>query len=228
MRGGNGFIEDWPDARILRDVYVHAIWEGSGNVIALDVQRAIEHGALPGYLGDTERRAEIVSAGGPCAPLGGVIIDELQRIEGRLRALCAPSTIRTARQLPAAAYRARMATLAIGARSRRAGESVRRRHRAAGGSAGSRRAISAASAASPRSRRSPTTHRGCRTPTRCCTAARAGCACCERSAARGSRAPRARGSDSRLRANATSSAFRPRRYRAQPDRPSRSGRQDQR
>ena len=64
VRGGNGFIEDWPDARLLRDVYVHAIWEGSGNVIALDVQRAIEHGALPGYLGDTERRAEAVSAGG--------------------------------------------------------------------------------------------------------------------------------------------------------------------
>ena len=65
VRGGNGFIEDWPDARLLRDVYVHAIWEGSGNVIALDVQRAIEHGALPGYLGDTERRAEGVAAAGP-------------------------------------------------------------------------------------------------------------------------------------------------------------------
>ncbi|HEX4578558.1 MAG TPA: acyl-CoA dehydrogenase family protein, partial [Candidatus Dormibacteraeota bacterium] len=41
IRGGNGFIEDWPDARMLRDVSVHAIWEGSGNVIALDVLRAL-------------------------------------------------------------------------------------------------------------------------------------------------------------------------------------------
>src|ERR1019366_1845308 len=87
VRGGNGFIEDWPDARLLRDVYVHAIWEGSGNVIALDVQRAIEHGALPGYLGDTERRAEAVSAGGAVASLGGALIDALHRVEVHLRAL---------------------------------------------------------------------------------------------------------------------------------------------
>src|SRR5439155_2384125 len=52
VRGGNGFIEDWPEPRLLRDVYVHAIWEGAGNVIALDVLRAIEHGALAGYLAD--------------------------------------------------------------------------------------------------------------------------------------------------------------------------------
>ncbi|HSP64684.1 MAG TPA: acyl-CoA dehydrogenase family protein, partial [Candidatus Deferrimicrobium sp.] len=45
IRGGNGFIEDWPDARLLRDVSVHAIWEGSGNVIALDVLRGLRRGA---------------------------------------------------------------------------------------------------------------------------------------------------------------------------------------
>ena len=115
VRGGNGFIEDWPDARLLRDVYVHAIWEGSGNVIALDVQRAIEHGALPGYLGDTERRAETVSAGGPAAPLGGVIIDELQRIDRQLQALASIDDPDT-RQLPLRRVARRMATLAIGAR----------------------------------------------------------------------------------------------------------------
>ena len=87
VRGGNGFIEDWPEARLLRDVSVHAIWEGSGNVIALDVQRAIEHGALPGFLGDTERRAESVSGGGVAAPLGGVLVDALQRVELQLHAL---------------------------------------------------------------------------------------------------------------------------------------------
>jgi acyl-CoA dehydrogenase len=115
VRGGNGFIEDWPEARLLRDVYVHAIWEGSGNVIALDVQRAIEHGALPGFLGDTERRAEVVSGGGVAAPLAGVLIDSLQRIEVQLEAL---SRIEDpdARQLPLRRIARRMATLAIGAR----------------------------------------------------------------------------------------------------------------
>jgi len=115
VRGGNGFIEDWPEARLLRDVYVHAIWEGSGNVIALDVQRAIEHGALPGFLGDSERRAEAVSGGGVAAPLGGALIDSLQRIEVQLDAL---NRIEDpdARQLPLRRIARRMATLAIGAR----------------------------------------------------------------------------------------------------------------
>jgi acyl-CoA dehydrogenase len=115
VRGGNGFIEDWPDARLLRDVYVHAIWEGSGNVIALDVQRAIEHGALPGYLGDTERRAEAVSAGAAVAPLGGALIDALHRVEAQLGALNAIDDP-DARQLPLRRIARRMATLAIGAR----------------------------------------------------------------------------------------------------------------
>jgi alkylation response protein AidB-like acyl-CoA dehydrogenase len=114
VRGGNGFIEDWPDARLLRDVYVHAIWEGSGNVIALDVQRAIEHGALPGYLGDTERRAEAVSAG-LVAPLGGVLIDALQRVETQVHALHRIDDP-DARQLPLRRIARRMAMLAIGAR----------------------------------------------------------------------------------------------------------------
>ena len=115
VRGGNGFIEDWPDARLLRDVYVHAIWEGSGNVIALDVQRAIEHGALPGYLGDTERRAESVSSGGVMAPFGGVLVDALQAVELQLLALDAIDDP-DARQLPLRRIARRMATLAIGAR----------------------------------------------------------------------------------------------------------------
>jgi alkylation response protein AidB-like acyl-CoA dehydrogenase len=41
VRGGNGYIEEWPNARLLRDVEVQAIWEGTGNIAALDVGRAI-------------------------------------------------------------------------------------------------------------------------------------------------------------------------------------------
>lgn len=39
--GGNGYIEEFPLARRYREQPVMAIWEGSGNVIALDVVRAI-------------------------------------------------------------------------------------------------------------------------------------------------------------------------------------------
>ena len=41
MRGGNGYIEDWVNARMLRDSIVNVVWEGSSNVIVLDVARAM-------------------------------------------------------------------------------------------------------------------------------------------------------------------------------------------
>jgi acyl-CoA dehydrogenase len=41
VRGGNGYIEEWVNPRLLRDSHLGAIWEGSSNVVALDVQRAL-------------------------------------------------------------------------------------------------------------------------------------------------------------------------------------------
>jgi putative acyl-CoA dehydrogenase len=38
--GGNGYVEDGTLARLYREAPVNAIWEGSGNVMALDVLRA--------------------------------------------------------------------------------------------------------------------------------------------------------------------------------------------
>jgi putative acyl-CoA dehydrogenase len=38
--GGNGYTEDLPMARLYRETPLNAIWEGSGNVMALDVLRA--------------------------------------------------------------------------------------------------------------------------------------------------------------------------------------------
>jgi alkylation response protein AidB-like acyl-CoA dehydrogenase len=46
VRGGNAYIEDWPNARLLRDVHVHAIWEGTGVISALDVTRALAREAV--------------------------------------------------------------------------------------------------------------------------------------------------------------------------------------
>jgi acyl-CoA dehydrogenase len=41
-RGGNGYIEDWPNARLIRDAHLGLIWEGTSNINALDaVQRAV-------------------------------------------------------------------------------------------------------------------------------------------------------------------------------------------
>ncbi len=40
--GGNGYVEDGMMARIYREIPVNAIWEGSGNVMALDVLRVLQ------------------------------------------------------------------------------------------------------------------------------------------------------------------------------------------
>ncbi len=41
IHGGNGYIENWPVARQLRDAQCHTIWEGTENIICLDVLRSI-------------------------------------------------------------------------------------------------------------------------------------------------------------------------------------------
>jgi acyl-CoA dehydrogenase len=41
--GGNGYMEDWPMARQLRDAQCHTIWEGTENICCLDVRRAIRN-----------------------------------------------------------------------------------------------------------------------------------------------------------------------------------------
>jgi hypothetical protein len=41
VRGGVGYIEEWPDARLLRDAHLGSIWEGTSNIVALDVLRAV-------------------------------------------------------------------------------------------------------------------------------------------------------------------------------------------
>jgi acyl-CoA dehydrogenase len=40
VRGGNGYIEDWSNARLVRDAHLGSIWEGSSNVMLLDLARA--------------------------------------------------------------------------------------------------------------------------------------------------------------------------------------------
>ncbi|MFO1158754.1 MAG: acyl-CoA dehydrogenase family protein [Reyranellaceae bacterium] len=55
--GGNGFIEDGPMARLYREAPLNGIWEGSGNIIALDVLRAIARtpDTVPAFLDEVRR-----------------------------------------------------------------------------------------------------------------------------------------------------------------------------
>ncbi|WP_204377496.1 MULTISPECIES: acyl-CoA dehydrogenase family protein [Aquitalea] len=51
VRGGLGYIEEWSDARLVRDAHLGSIWEGTSNIVALDILRAVRRaGALPPVL----------------------------------------------------------------------------------------------------------------------------------------------------------------------------------
>src|SRR3954454_23504923 len=54
--GGNGYIEESLMPRLYRDAPLNSIWEGSGNVAALDVLRALgkEPEALPAFMAECE------------------------------------------------------------------------------------------------------------------------------------------------------------------------------
>ena len=54
--GGPGYIEDGPMARLYREAPLNSIWEGSGNVVCLDVLRAMarEEEAAPALLAEID------------------------------------------------------------------------------------------------------------------------------------------------------------------------------
>ncbi|WP_077058347.1 acyl-CoA dehydrogenase family protein [Streptomyces sp. MP131-18] len=87
--GGNGYVEESGMPRLLRESPLNSIWEGSGNVQALDVLRALqrEPGALNAFL------AEVGRAAGADHRLDAAIkallteLSDLDGIEGRARRL---------------------------------------------------------------------------------------------------------------------------------------------
>ncbi len=51
VRGGCGYIEEWPDPKLVRDAHLGSIWEGTSNIVALDVIRAAKREqSLPVFL----------------------------------------------------------------------------------------------------------------------------------------------------------------------------------
>ena len=62
-RGGNGYIEEWVNARLVRDAHLGVVWEGTSSIVALDIiKRAIPkvqaHKALGGQLHQAIEGAE--------------------------------------------------------------------------------------------------------------------------------------------------------------------------
>lgn len=83
--GGAGYIETGPMARLFRQSPLNAIWEGSGNVIALDMLRAMAREPE----GVTALRDYLAAQGGRNADYDGFIarIDLRGATEGNARAL---------------------------------------------------------------------------------------------------------------------------------------------
>ena len=110
MRGGNGYIEEWIEPRLLRESHLGSIWEGTSNIIALDVARAAAkagaHRALARHLEPMLARAPAEVA----APLAERLQAALVLID-RASAGGKNGNARAARQAATGLYHATAAAL---------------------------------------------------------------------------------------------------------------------
>jgi acyl-CoA dehydrogenase len=86
VRGGVGYIEEFGDARIFRDAQLGSIWEGTSNIVALDVVRAAHRaGALKPLVSHLQGLlAEAADTGLPPrlrAHLDRLVLDALHALE---------------------------------------------------------------------------------------------------------------------------------------------------
>jgi len=86
--GGNGYVEETPLARLYREAPVNAIWEGSGNVMCLDVLRALarEGEAARGVLAALVQRCGDLPGAGEAADF---IAKTLSAADGEAKARAA-------------------------------------------------------------------------------------------------------------------------------------------
>ncbi len=79
VHGGNGYVENWPVARILRDATVNPLWEGPDNILCLDVRRGIERQAADVEFLDRLRTAlDNAPAGDATTALVASRVDDLE------------------------------------------------------------------------------------------------------------------------------------------------------
>jgi acyl-CoA dehydrogenase len=85
IHGGNGYIEQWPVARLLRDAQVNTVWEGPDNILCLDVRRAIEReGADRPFL--DRLRAAVGGAPRRDEPTAALVIDRIDDLDRAIAA----------------------------------------------------------------------------------------------------------------------------------------------
>ncbi len=83
IHGGNGYIEDWPTARLLRDAQSNTIWEGTENIICLDILRALRsEQVMEASLAALSARVD--SAAAALAPIAEALDAELKSLREAL------------------------------------------------------------------------------------------------------------------------------------------------
>jgi alkylation response protein AidB-like acyl-CoA dehydrogenase len=110
-RGGNGYIEDWVNPRLVRDAQVGLLWEGTSNINALDViTRAVgktqAHRALQGAMQDLLEQRTLP------APFRNRLGNAMDRaVDMAARIAATPDAEALARQAATAMYNAASAVL---------------------------------------------------------------------------------------------------------------------
>jgi alkylation response protein AidB-like acyl-CoA dehydrogenase len=108
MRGGNGYIEDFVEARLVRDTHLGSIWEGTSNVVAEDaIARAVGRG---GCLGPFVVSLTALLADVPL-PVAGPVSEALHRAAAFAEAAAAETSGVLNRQAASALYHAATAVL---------------------------------------------------------------------------------------------------------------------
>jgi acyl-CoA dehydrogenase len=121
MRGGNGYIEEWIEPRLLRETHLGSIWEGTSNIMALDVVRAAAKAQAHRALA---RRLEPMIAAAP-ATVAAPLAERLQAVLALLDRVSAnDGDARAARQAATGLYHATAAAL-LAHEAERLGDPVR-------------------------------------------------------------------------------------------------------
>jgi acyl-CoA dehydrogenase len=86
VRGGCGYIEDFQDARLLRDAHLGSIWEGTSNIVALDVIRAMKRDdAQPVLIAHLQR---LLSESIAKSAVDASLAESISKIMERVNQLC--------------------------------------------------------------------------------------------------------------------------------------------
>jgi acyl-CoA dehydrogenase len=123
VRGGCGYIEEWVDARLVRDSHLGSVWEGTSNIVALDVMRAVTREDALAPL--REYLEELLDAPGIPPASGALFRALLGRVASLVDAVARGAREHLARQAASALYHVTSAIIMAWEAARQAPDSRR-------------------------------------------------------------------------------------------------------